>query len=350
MSSPVAPLPAAGAAIDQRFALDVQGVASLRRAARSSPDEALRQVSRQFEALFMGMVLKSMRETVPASGLTDGQTGKLYQSMLDQQLAQHLSGRGLQLADAMHAQLRRTLPADQRAAPPATSEVTRRAEPSSLAPGSVPQRAPTGEPGIGGTALAAAAVSSPVPASRAVPATLPRLRVESAPVTPPANQLAQAEAVPSGLQARVERFVGQLGEAARAAAEATGIPERLILAQAALESGWGRREVRADDGSSSFNLFGIKADRSWKGAVTEALTTEVIGGVAHRVRARFRAYGSYEEAFADYARFLTGNRRYGAVVGQADADRAAHELQRAGYATDPDYARKLIRVMKRLAE
>jgi len=97
-------------ALDQRFALDVQGVDALRRTVRASPEEGLQQVSRQFEAMFMNMVLKSMREATPSSGMLDSQSQKVYQSMFDQQLAQNLSGRGVGLAEAMLEQLRRTLP------------------------------------------------------------------------------------------------------------------------------------------------------------------------------------------------------------------------------------------------
>ncbi len=137
--------------------------------------------------------------------------------------------------------------------------------------------------------------------------------------------------------------------AAQAASRASGVPARLILAQAALESGWGRREIRGEDGSPSFNVFGIKADRRWNGRVVEAATTEYVDGAAQPTRAAFRAYGSYEEAFADYAKFLQVNPRYAAVLSGGDAAQAAQALQRAGYATDPDYAAKLVRIMDRFA-
>ncbi|WP_431860282.1 flagellar assembly peptidoglycan hydrolase FlgJ [Azospirillum sp.] len=324
MSGPVAPTPTAASALEQRFALDVQGVASLRRAARQSPDEGLRQVSRQFEALFMGMMLKSMRDATPASGLLEGQHSRMYLSMLDQQLAQHLSGRGVRLADAMYEQLRRSLGSDAAAG----------AAPASPAP-------PTAH---AGEAVPDAARSAAIRTARATPVALAALGTDAA-----GRGRASSEPPRAGpaLPARVQAFVGRLGDAARAAARATGLPETLILAQAALESAWGRREVRGDDGATSFNVFGIKADRSWRGPVTQATTTEVIGGVAQKVRASFRAYGSYEEAFADYARFLARNPRYGRVLGETDPVRAAQELQRAGYATDPAYASKLVRVMKR---
>ena len=134
---------------------------------------------------------------------------------------------------------------------------------------------------------------------------------------------------------------------AQSASQASGVPARLILAQAALESGWGRREIRGDDGSQSHNLFGIKAGKSWKGPVVEAVTTEYVDGVPQRTKAVFRAYGSYDEAFADYAKFMTGNPRYAQVLAARDPAEAAHGLQRAGYATDPDYGGKLMRIMKK---
>ncbi|NKE66175.1 flagellar assembly peptidoglycan hydrolase FlgJ [Ramlibacter sp. RBP-2] len=342
MSSPVAPHPAATAAMEQRFALDVQGVDSLRRTARRSPDEGLRQVSRQFEALFMGMMLKSMRDATPASGLLDGQHTRMYVSMLDQQLAQHLSGRGMRLADSMYEQLRRSLGSDAAAAGPP-------AGPGAAAPvrPATPAAAAPREGAVGGdtAAGAGAARSTAIRAGHAAPVALAPLGAYAAGRAAGSSEPPRSA---TSLPARVQGFVERLGAAARAAARATGIPETLILAQAALESAWGRREVRGDDGAPSFNVFGIKADRSWRGPVTEATTTEVIEGVAHKVRARFRAYGSYEEAFADYAKFLAGNPRYGRVLGEADPARAARELQRAGYATDPAYASKLVRVMKRL--
>jgi flagellar protein FlgJ len=121
------------------------------------------------------------------------------------------------------------------------------------------------------------------------------------------------------------------------------------MAQAALESGWGKREIRLEDGGASFNVFGIKADKSWKGPVAEITTTEYVNGAPQKTRAAFRAYGSYDEAFADYAKFLAGNPRYAGVVATRDPAEAAHGLQRAGYATDPEYGGKLVRIMRRMS-
>ena len=129
---------------------------------------------------------------------------------------------------------------------------------------------------------------------------------------------------------------------------ATGIPAAFMVAQAAHESGWGRREIRHADGSPSHNLFGIKAGAGWTGPVAEVTTTEYVDGRAHKVIAKFRAYASAAESFADYARLMRDSPRYQAVR-QADSAREfADGLQRAGYATDPNYAKKLISIMQQI--
>ncbi|SEA41367.1 flagellar assembly peptidoglycan hydrolase FlgJ [Variovorax sp. YR216] len=307
-------------ALDQRFALDVQGVDALKRTTRTSPEEGLRQVSRQFEAMFMNMVLKSMREATPQSGLFDSQSEKIYTSMLDQQLSQNLSGRGVGLAEAMLVQLQR-----QVASGGANMDVE--AVPMSLLPrGGMPLKPDSGIP-LG---------SAPAPSTRV---DLSVYQVN--------NDRGGSSAATASLQGHVDAFVDRMGASAQAASEASGVPAPLILAQAALESGWGKREIRADDGTQSFNLFGIKADKSWQGRVVETTTTEYVDGEPQRVRAKFRAYDSYEEAFTDYARFMTRNPRYAGVVTAGDPTEAAHGLQRAGYATDPQYGQKLVRIMQK---
>lgn len=310
-------------ALDQRFALDVQGVDALRRTVRTSPEEGLQQVSRQFEALFMNMVLKSMREATPSSGLLDSQDQKVYLSMFDQQLTQNLSGRGVGLAEAMLAQLRRTMPSGP---PDAEADAEIGTKPMSLEPrGGLPYGPRAGIP-IGSAPTAGAADLSVYQIN---------------------GGERRAPGANASLQGQVDEFVGRMGASAQAASTASGVPAPLILAQAALESGWGKREIRADDGTQSFNLFGIKADRGWKGATVETTTTEYVDGEPQKVRAKFRAYGSYEEAFTDYARFITRNPRYANVLATDDPAEAAHGLQRAGYATDPRYGEKLVRIMQK---
>jgi flagellar protein FlgJ len=317
-------LDARSGALDQRFALDVQGVDALRRTVRNSPEEGLKQVSRQFEALFMNMVLKSMREATPSSGLLESRNEKVYMSMLDQQLSQNLSGRGVGLAEAMLAQLSRNA---------ASGAAGGEAGAMSLDPlAGFPLKPQAGIP-LG---------SSPSPGAGA--------DRRSAPVELRAyqnNGERPSPAAMASLQGNVDSFVQRMGGSAQAASEASGVPAPLILAQAALESGWGKREIRADDGTQSFNLFGIKADRGWKGPVVETTTTEYVDGEPQKVRARFRAYGSYDEAFTDYAKFITRNPRYADVLATNDPAAAAHGLQKAGYATDPQYGQKLVRIMQK---
>ncbi|HYP85637.1 flagellar assembly peptidoglycan hydrolase FlgJ [Variovorax sp.] len=310
-------------ALDQRFALDVQGVDALRRTVHASPQEGLRQVSRQFEAMFMNMVIKSMREAVPQSGLFDSQSQRIYTSMLDQQLAQNLSGRGVGLAEAMLVQLQR--------------QVSSGATDMDVDPAPATAYVPSARDAL-------ASPSAGVPRS-AAPSRMARVDLS---VYQANADREESSAATASLQNHVDRFVQRMGASAEAASNATGVPAPLILAQAALESGWGKREIRGDDGTQSHNLFGIKADKSWRGPSVEVWTTEYVDGEPQRVRAKFRAYGSYEEAFTDYARFLTRNPRYAGVLDTDDAAEAAHGLQRAGYATDPQYGRKLVQIMRQL--
>jgi flagellar protein FlgJ len=170
------------------------------------------------------------------------------------------------------------------------------------------------------------------------------------------QQAAQPQWQPQGpaLQPRAQsqpaEFQARLMPHAQAASRATGIPAQFMLGQAALETGWGKREIRAADGTPSHNLFGVKAGGNWKGAVVEAVTTEYVNGVPQKSVEKFRAYDSYADAFRDYANLLRGNPRYAGVMAQAtqglDADGFANGLQRAGYATDPNYADKLSRIIK----
>jgi flagellar protein FlgJ len=149
--------------------------------------------------------------------------------------------------------------------------------------------------------------------------------------------------------ARADRFIDRLAEPARAASAATGIPARFIIGQAALESGWGNKEIKHYNGATSHNVFGIKATGDWKGPTITAITTEYVNGQPQRVPAKFRAYGSYAEAMTDYAKVLRSNPRYATVLASAhDVNGFAHGMQKAGYATDPQYAQKLISIMQKM--
>ncbi len=288
--------------ISGRLAVDVQSVDRLRLQAKQDPEQALKGAARQFEALFMNMLLKSMREATPQDGPFNSEQTRLYTSLLDQQLAQNLSAKGVGLADIMIRQLSRSAVPDGR---------------QTSAPAAVP-------PGNTAPAPGAPPKTMPAPAASPAPA-----RQTSAFIPPAARD-----------------FVNKVWNYAREASQAIGIPAHFVVAQAALESGWGRHEIRRADGNQSFNLFGIKAGRNWSGPVVETVTTEHVNGTPQKTVEKFRAYGSYAEAFRDYGNLLLGNPRYAAVRDQQDAAGFARGLQQAGYATDPMYADKLMRILQ----
>ncbi|MGE0557198.1 MAG: flagellar assembly peptidoglycan hydrolase FlgJ [Burkholderiales bacterium] len=276
------------------MALDARGLDTLRYRAKTDPEAALKDAAKQFEVLFMNMLMKSMREATPGDGMFDSEQTRFYTAMLDQQLSEKLAGRGMGLAEIMVRQLR------QQGPPMPAAE-----KPEAVAPA-------TARPAMPGTDAVA------VPPNVVKPA-------------------------PAG-DARA--FVNNMWPHAAQASRDTGIPAHFIIGQAALESGWGAREIRGANGQPSHNLFGIKAGRGWTGRTVDVTTTEYIGGVPQKVVDRFRAYDSYGESFRDYARLLKTNTRYAGVIeGSRDAASFARNLQQAGYATDPQYAEKLTRVI-----
>jgi len=262
--------------ISSRFALDAQSVDKLRLQAKQDPDAALKAVAQQFEGIFMNMMLKSMREATPKDGMLDSEQGSLYTQLFDQQLAQKLSaGKGLGVADMLVKQLIRS--------------------------------------GL--------VVSNPIQEKTALPPIAPEQLKQ--------KQLEQIDS-PDPLQQWTERvesvtpvfktpkeFVDKLWPHAVEASKELGIPAHFLLGQAALESGWGKRTIRGQDGQDSLNLFGIKAGTKWNGDVATAATTEYVKGVPQARREGFRAYSSYAESFRDYAALLKSNPRYQGVLDEA---------------------------------
>jgi flagellar protein FlgJ len=284
------------AAPTQALAGDANQLASLRSRAAADPKTAAREVAKQFEALFMRELLKSMREATPATGMFDNQATKLGQEMLDAQIVTQVSGGQGSLTALIARQLERQMGAG-------VGDMVKQA----IAP----------------DRTSASATSSP---GASVTAT------RSSPRIP---------------ERRAADFLEQHRAAAQAAQAATGIPANFMLAQAAHESGWGQRGIARADGTPSHNLFGIKAGAGWTGPVAEVTTTEYVGGQPQKMVQRFRAYASADEAFADYARLMRDSPRYqGVIAAGADARGFAQNLQRAGYATDPQYAAKLERVIE----
>ena len=146
-----------------------------------------------------------------------------------------------------------------------------------------------------------------------------------------------------------QAFLASIAPWAKEAAGKLGVAPELVSAHAALESGWGQRPLRNTDGSSTYNLFGIKAGNSWHGGVAESATTEYMGGAALKTSARFRAYPDQASAFRDYAQMLIDNPRFRSALGAgSDAQAFASGLAKGGYATDPAYAAKLARLAGKL--
>lgn len=297
--------------LTNRFALDTQGFDAMRAQAAANPREAMKSAAKQFDAVFTQMMLKSMRDATPSDGPFDSHDTATFTSMMDQQLSQQMSSKGIGVADAMLKQLMRN------------SGVS--ADDSNAG---------------NNVALNALAKAYANPANNGALKSGRGYTANSA-LTPPVRG--------DGTSDKVDAFVDKLAAPAQAAAAATGIPARFIIGQAALESGWGKREIKKSDGSTSHNIFGIKATDGWTGKTVATVTTEYINGRPQRVVEKFRAYDSYEEAMTDYASFLKSNPRYAQVINSSrDVNGFAQGMQRAGYATDPHYAKKLISIMQKM--
>lgn len=284
------------------LAADSKSLNGLNTLAGKDSKAALKETARQFEALFMRELLKSMRDATMKSGLMDSEQGDFATDMLDQQYAQQMVGLPRGLSEMIERQLSQ-------------------------------QIAPSGAGAGGGT-----------PSASAFSGSQARSTVDA--VAAQARALGSSNAGASSGSPGAATFVSQHNAAAQQVARESGIPAAFMLGQAAHETGWGRSQIKAADGSNSFNLFGIKAGAGWNGKVAEITTTEYIGGQPRKVVAKFRAYDSYADSFRDYARLIGNNPRYAKVMDNLHSPQSfAANLQQAGYATDPQYASKLSRVI-----
>ena len=299
-----------------RAAFDVKGTQDIRAQFQKDPQQGLKAAAQQFEALFLQMVMKSMRDATPQDGLLNSDQSRFYTGMLDQQMAQNMASSrgGVGFARLIEQQLGQHM-----TNPKGQSELT---APATAAAKDLP--------------LAVSDVSHLQ--HRPVPSGLPTSASygTNASVAPAVTQEAPASS---------KEFVNRVWPHAVEASRSTGIPPVFLVGHSALESGWGRGEIRKPDGSNSFNLFGIKAGKNWTGDTVEAVTTEYVVGQPVKVTERFRAYASYEESFRDYANLLRNSPRYTGVIGSQDGTEFARRLQQAGYATDPMYADKLSRII-----
>lgn len=336
---------------------DFDGLAKLKSEARKESPEALKAAAKQFESIFLNNVLKSMRETKLAEGILDNDQSKFYSEMHDQQLALHLSG-SIGLADLVVRQMKHEEPDNNRkldledylnrsstASKPVTGPHGT-VDKSTGTQADLERRESSPDDGQAENQLeyASAAQRSDrqfnSSGSRAENPT--GFGREMGDFSRPAEfQLKNGEARPIHSS---QDFIRQLHPLAEQAAKELGVEPKILLAQAALETHWGRSLVSHSDGSS-FNLFNIKADKAWQGRKAQANTVEFEQGIARKVNSPFRSYDSFEESFQDYVDFIKSNPRYGDALRQAgNPELYMHKLQQAGYATDPNYAEKVLKI------
>ena len=284
----------------QSLAADAQSLGNLKMEAGKNSSAAIKETAKQFESLFMRELIKSMREATMKSGMLDNPGSDLGTDLLDQQLAVQMSGQPGGLSDTIALQLTRQMAGSAKDA--TTSGA--------------------GQGTVSGNTAKSAKATPQVATTPSTP------RVARAPTESQAN------------------FVKQHSEVASAIEKKTGIPAGFMLGQAGHETGWGKHEIKLKGGTPSCNLFGIKAGANWTGKVAEVTTTEYVNGAPKKCVQRFRAYDSYADAFKDYARMISESPRYAKVKDQTtSAQSFASGLQKAGYATDPDYAAKLSRAI-----
>jgi len=309
---------------------DFNGLAKLKQGAREQSPEAIKQVASQFESIFLNMVLKSARQAKLADSIMDSKQSEFYQDMYDQQMAMHLAAKpGVGLADMIVKQLSPQTEADAE---------------QKLDAGDYLERA------FGGSGQVKQAqpnyFAKPMDASglNRLQASLDKLEQSQQALDD--HWAALETAWDAGaVSGNKQSFLTELLPHAQQAASELGVDAKVLLAQAALETGWGQSVIKNRAGESSYNLFNIKADKSWQGKQAQVSTLEFDGGVARKQMAGFRSYESFKESFDDYVAFIKSNPRYDAALQHAgNAQRYVQELQKAGYATDPQYAQKIMRI------
>ncbi|RBP82410.1 flagellar assembly peptidoglycan hydrolase FlgJ [Marinomonas rhizomae] len=309
----------------QDFFADFSTLTDLKTKAQKDPDAALKDVAQQFESIFINMLLKNMRSTNEAIGsdlFSSAQT-KQYQEMMDSQMSQSMAqSGGIGLSDALIRQYQ-------------TQQQGRI---------SSPEAKERGDTDFLNQVVKQDLVRIQALAHRASTEFIQAVQQETQQKQQNINEAGVVD-TPSALSVvfgSPDEFVNNLWPHAQQAAEKLGVNPKAILAQAALETGWGKYPIAKEDGAASFNLFGIKADNRWQGDRAVVNTLEFRDGVAKREKAAFRAYDSFSQSFDDYANFISSSERYkDALQAGDDASMFAASLQKGGYATDPKYSEKI---------
>lgn len=308
---------------------ELQGLESLKSGARKDSPEAIKAVAQQFESMFISLIMKSMRDAtdVLASDLESSYQTKFYRDMHDQQLSLSLSqSGGFGLADILYEQL-------------TEAQNPTRFNPFDIDVKSMDESIRSILPSLGAGER-----------TQSIMDELLKLKETEVTIQPEKSEEKRIteSPVPQGKAAvfnSPEEFIQSLLPVAEEAAKKLGLDPKIMVAQAALETGWGNAVIEKEDGSSTYNFFGIKSDHRWHGESAMTTTHEFIAGKKLTVNAPFRAYESAENSFADYVEFVSGSDRYkGAVANASDSKTYVEELQKAGYATDPQYAEKILRI------
>jgi flagellar protein FlgJ len=295
-------------------AVDLTGLGELKARAHRDDPAALAEVAVQFEALFIGMMLASARSASLGSGILDGDETEQYLGLMDRQVALELAKSG---GFGFAAMLVR--------------ELSERGAGADSVPRDAAPRAPVVDPPSPAAPPAPAPAATTAEFPSGLPATLTTLGGDRTAAEPTAPTPAE--------------FIAALKPEAESAAAALGVEPKLLLAQAALETGWGRAVPQRLGGGSAHNLFGIKAGGSWTGDSTSSWTLEHVDGVTSRELERFRAYDGAAGSFADYVSLIATARRYaGALENAGNPEAYARAVTAAGYATDPSYANKWLAV------
>ncbi len=323
---------AQNAAKSSQVYTDMQGLADLKRQARNNADGALVQVAKQFEALFMQMVLKSMRDASIEGGLFDNNQSKMYTDLYDKQLGIKMSeSGGLGLADIIVKQMQgfKGLGSNNN---------------------DLPMVKPNGL-GIANENRSTLDILKDLDLKSAGLTLQPNIvnreqvglnSLKSLNANPMLKTLLESNAI----QQSPQEFVKSIWNQVKSIGKKMGVNPIGILAQTILETGWGKHIAKDKNGNSSNNLFGIKATASWNGNSLSALTQEFRKGQSINLRQEFKAYPSVQESLDDYAKLMQNSPRYEKVIESGtDVDGFAKALQDSGYATDPDYGRKIMRLI-----
>ncbi|MDR7022872.1 flagellar assembly peptidoglycan hydrolase FlgJ [Pseudomonas peli] len=338
-------------------------------------EKNIKKVAQEFESLFLNEMLKAMRsanEVFGEGNFMNSSESKTYQDMHDQQLSVTLSNHqnGIGLADVLVRQMSKIKDASSRPNPFAQVDEPVPSAPSKplakvdgarddtslinqrrlslpgkltdrLLAGIVPSAtAAEGQPLAQNDWIPAKAFAAPADTALGLNGTdaITGRRIAQPPLAPGKAAFGSKD-----------EFIAAMLPMAEKAAEKIGVDPRYLVAQAALETGWGKSIIRQQDGTSSHNLFGIKTHNTWEGDSARVLTTEFKGGKAVKEAASFRAYDSFEHSFNDFVSFLQGNGRYEKALASTDKpEQFARELQKAGYATDPQYARKIAQIARQM--